>query len=346
MAEPEERQYHPDSGAERPGDEARRTHHLHLPRASWPPTAATATLPEPRQDTFNHALIVVWFLQGKKLSGLFRNVENVVGLAGRGGTGPGPGYGQRTGYPPLFCVQLRVGGRDFLGEGATAQAAKHGAASKDSVHLDGRPINVFEVFRKWHQKYLVVYRGNMIWLQALKILKDLPVGEGGSKLDPTSQPFTPGTEYDELKSPISLAHEIALKRDLQVYFEVVRETGPPHMRTFVTKAANSDISGEVTRTGLASCFQCPMTMTFILILVPTYLFTWLQPPMFMFIDPSVSLVISLARGRATVRRSARSGRRSSCLSDSASSRLSPVLACPSNQRRLSRARRRAGTSSR
>merc|ERR1712117_318435 len=31
------------------------------------------------------------------------------------------------------------------------------------------------------------------------------------------------------------AHEIALKRNLQVYFEVVRETGPPHMRTFITK---------------------------------------------------------------------------------------------------------------
>ena len=30
-------------------------------------------------------------------------------------------------------------------------------------------------------------------------------------------------------------HEIALKRNLQVYFEVVREAGPPHMRTFLTK---------------------------------------------------------------------------------------------------------------
>merc|ERR1711962_1943773 len=120
------------------------------------------------------------------------------GFNNRGGQGQ---YAQRSpGYPPMFCVQLRVGSRDFVGEGPTAQAAKHGAAGK-----------------------------------ALKVLKDLPIPDGKSKLDPTSLPFIPGSEYDELKSPISLAHEIALKRNLQVYFEVVRETGPPHMRTFITK---------------------------------------------------------------------------------------------------------------
>jgi len=114
---------------------------------------------------------------------------------------PRAGYGQRSpGYPPMFCVQLRVGNRDFYGEGATAQAAKHGAAGK-----------------------------------ALKVLRDMPVPDTNSKLDPTSLPFVPGSEYDELKSPISLAHEIALKRNLVVKFEVTRETGPPHMRTFITK---------------------------------------------------------------------------------------------------------------
>lgn len=108
--------------------------------------------------------------------------------------------GRSPGYPPVFCVQLRVGSREFMGEGATAQAAKHGAAGK-----------------------------------ALKILKELPIPDGKSKLDPTSLPFVPGSEYDELKSPISLVHEVALKRNLQVHFEVTRETGPPHMRTFITK---------------------------------------------------------------------------------------------------------------
>merc|ERR1719357_267033 len=42
----------------------------------------------------------------------------------------------------------------------------------------------------------------------------------------------------------SLAHEIALKRNLTVYFEVVRETGPPHMRTFITKCVVGDLVTE------------------------------------------------------------------------------------------------------
>ena len=39
-------------------------------------------------------------------------------------------------------------------------------------------------------------------------------------------------------------HEIALKRNLQVYFEVVREAGPPHMRTFLTKVIVGDFVTE------------------------------------------------------------------------------------------------------
>ena len=37
-------------------------------------------------------------------------------------------FGQRPGtgggYPPMFCVQLRVGGREFIGEGPTAQVRR------------------------------------------------------------------------------------------------------------------------------------------------------------------------------------------------------------------------------
>lgn len=39
----------------------------------------------------------------------------------------------------------------------------------------------------------------------------------------------------ELKSPISLVHEIALKRNLSVTFDVLSEKGPPHMKVFVTQ---------------------------------------------------------------------------------------------------------------
>jgi len=112
-------------------------------------------------------------------------------------------------FPPMFCVQLTVGNRDFIGEGITAQAAKHAAANK-----------------------------------ALKMLRDLPLSDGNSKLDPNCLPFVPGSEYDELKSPISLVHEVALKRNLQVQFEVSKETGPPHMRIFLTKCIVGDFATE------------------------------------------------------------------------------------------------------
>ncbi|PSN36981.1 Double-stranded RNA-binding protein Staufen [Blattella germanica] len=121
--------------------------------------------------------------------------------------GKGPGGFQ----PPLFLVSLRVGAREFLGEGPTSQAARHDAASK-----------------------------------ALHQLKPLPLPEdtlqhcdAGIQENGTSC----GLENDpnaDLKSPISLVHEIALKRNLPVNFEVVSEKGPPHMRTFVTKCSVGD----------------------------------------------------------------------------------------------------------
>jgi len=144
-----------------------------------------------------------------------QNFNNGYNGRSNGGNGSITNNGQFSnnqrsgGYPQIFCVKLRVGSREFVGEGQTAQAAKHNAAGK-----------------------------------ALKLLKEVPIPDGQSKLDPTSQPFTPGIEYDELKSPISLVHEIALKRNLQVYFEVVREAGPPHMRTFITKCIVGDFLTE------------------------------------------------------------------------------------------------------
>lgn len=48
----------------------------------------------------------------------------------------------------------------------------------------------------------------------------------------------------ELKSPISLVHEIALKRNLNVVFEVLSEKGPPHMKVFVTMCRVGDLVAE------------------------------------------------------------------------------------------------------
>lgn len=103
----------------------------------------------------------------------------------------------------------------FEGEGHTVQAARHNAASK-----------------------------------ALHELKQLPtpgdtetpnggVGAGivqcpGNSNVPTNDVSTNGNGIPdlstELKSPISLVHEIALKRNLNVIFEVLSEKGPPHMK--------------------------------------------------------------------------------------------------------------------
>ena len=57
-------------------------------------------------------------------------------------------------------------------------------------------------------------------------------------------PFSSGSDDPnaDLKSPISLVHEIGLKRSLSVGFTVTRETGPPHMRTFLTQCFCGDIS--------------------------------------------------------------------------------------------------------
>lgn len=121
--------------------------------------------------------------------------------------GKGPGGFQ----PPTFMVSLRVGARDFLGEGRTAQAARHDAASKALHQLKSLPLPEDS-------------------LQHC----DAGIQENGT---------TCGLENDpnaDLKSPISLVHEIALKRNLPVNFEVISEKGPPHMRTFMTKCTVGD----------------------------------------------------------------------------------------------------------
>lgn len=47
-----------------------------------------------------------------------------------------------------------------------------------------------------------------------------------------------------MKSPVSLVHEIALKRNLTVDFAVKSERGPPHMRVFVTTCTVGEIETE------------------------------------------------------------------------------------------------------
>lgn len=119
-----------------------------------------------------------------------------------------PHYRHMNAAPGGYCATLDVGPRRFHGEGPTEQAARHAAAQ-----------------------------------QALVQLRHLP-------LRPTPPQPAPGAATDadeasdELKSPVSLVHELALKRGLSVVFQVVQESGPPHMRTFRTRCTVGEISAE------------------------------------------------------------------------------------------------------
>nr|XP_028592520.1 double-stranded RNA-binding protein Staufen homolog 2 isoform X1 [Podarcis muralis]XP_028592522.1 double-stranded RNA-binding protein Staufen homolog 2 isoform X1 [Podarcis muralis] len=109
--------------------------------------------------------------------------------------------------PKIFYVQLTVGDHEFLGEGKTRQAARHNAAMKALQALQNEPIP-----------------------------PKLPQnGEPGNEME---------DEKDANKSEISVVFEIALKRSMPVSFEVIKESGPPHMKSFVTQVSVGEFSAE------------------------------------------------------------------------------------------------------
>ncbi|MFT7809170.1 double-stranded RNA-binding protein Staufen homolog 2 [Arapaima gigas] len=118
-------------------------------------------------------------------------------------------FNQRYHYPvpKIFYVQLTVGNNEFIGEGRTRQAARHNAAMK-----------------------------------ALNILRNEPI--------PEKPPQNPeerndaSDSSDASKSEISLVYEIALKRNLPVTFEVLKESGPPHMKSFLTRVTVGEYTAE------------------------------------------------------------------------------------------------------
>eukprot|EP00062_Callorhinchus_milii_P002751 gi/632939310/ref/XP_007909571.1/ PREDICTED: double-stranded RNA-binding protein Staufen homolog 1 isoform X1 [Callorhinchus milii] len=63
---------------------------------------------------------------------------------------------------------------------------------------------------------------------------------------PCKLPTVNGKELDDdlNKSEISQVFEVALKRNMPVNFEVIKETGPPHMKSFVTKVIVGEFSAE------------------------------------------------------------------------------------------------------
>ncbi|XP_041421418.1 staufen double-stranded RNA binding protein 2 L homeolog isoform X3 [Xenopus laevis] len=118
-------------------------------------------------------------------------------------------YHQRYLCPMLktFYVQLTVGNNEFYGEGKTRQAARHSAA-----------------------------------LKALHALRNEPIPERSSLNGEANR--GPEEDKDANKSEISLVFEISLKRNLPLSFEVIKESGPPHMKSFVTRVMVGEFTAE------------------------------------------------------------------------------------------------------
>ncbi|XP_038208443.1 double-stranded RNA-binding protein Staufen homolog 2 isoform X2 [Zerene cesonia] len=123
---------------------------------------------------------------------------------------PHPPRLMEPGPPLLYRYRVCVGGRAWLGEGSTPQAARHDAAAR--ALLDLRPHH------------------------------DPPAHAHSDNAGETDADLL----NSEVKSPVSLVHELALKRNLNVTFSVKSERGPPHMRVFITvcKVGEMETEGE------------------------------------------------------------------------------------------------------
>jgi double-stranded RNA-binding protein Staufen len=123
------------------------------------------------------------------------------------------------GHPPHILrspvsVTLRVGNREYYGSGATIQGARHNAASKALV--------------EFRERCAAKER------ETLNAAADL----SAASVEKSVEKFEEILDY---KSPISLLHEACIHHDLNVAFSVVNESGPPHLRIFVTRCTVSSI---------------------------------------------------------------------------------------------------------
>lgn len=115
-----------------------------------------------------------------------------------------------------YTVRLRVGDREYPGQGPTVQAARHDAAAKAIDHI--KQLGGIDT-------------------------SENPPSENGHVTEIPASSFQNDVN-SELKSPISLVYEIALKRNLNVIFDVLSEKGPPHMKVFVTQCRVGNFAAE------------------------------------------------------------------------------------------------------
>ncbi|XP_059426573.1 double-stranded RNA-binding protein Staufen homolog 1 isoform X1 [Carassius carassius] len=74
--------------------------------------------------------------------------------------------------------------------------------------------------------------------KAIKYLQKEPIMQQLAEMDEEPE------EENLNKSEISQVFEIALKRNMSVNFEVLKEAGPPHMKSFVVRVTVGEFSGE------------------------------------------------------------------------------------------------------
>ncbi|XP_043923161.1 double-stranded RNA-binding protein Staufen homolog 2 [Protopterus annectens] len=146
-------------------------------------------------------------------------------------------YNQRYYYPvpKIFYVQLTVGNSEFIGEGRTRQAARHNAAMKALQALRNEPIP--EKAPQLRNKSPTV--DDIRTEEAQGWLKKL-----NEEVKEEEEPKETQDDKDANKSEISLVFEIALKRNMPVNFEVIKESGPPHMKSFVTRVTVGEFIAE------------------------------------------------------------------------------------------------------
>ncbi|GBP70896.1 Double-stranded RNA-binding protein Staufen homolog 2 [Eumeta japonica] len=113
----------------------------------------------------------------------------------------------------VYRVRVAVGGRAWLGEGPTPQAARHDAAAR-ALH-DLRTSTTTD--------------------------RPSTVATSATAVDDDNADSSTDALNSDVKSPVSLVHELALKQALSVTFTVKSERGPPHMRVFVTTCCVGDM---------------------------------------------------------------------------------------------------------
>ncbi|XP_077866790.1 double-stranded RNA-binding protein Staufen homolog 2-like [Saccoglossus kowalevskii] len=146
-------------------------------------------------------------------------------------------YNQRYRYPmarPCY-VSLTVGNREFIGDGRTRQQARHNAALKALKVLRNEPLPEGALELLQNQQLLEQQQQQQQQQSAEGVKLDVVDGDDN--------------DDDESKSEISQCYESAHRRNLPISFEVINESGPPHMKTFITRCTIGEYSAEAEGNG-------------------------------------------------------------------------------------------------